>query len=314
VITSSVSEAVEAITSDHEFVIFNGPCQVLMESIPDQSMGMIVTSPPYFMGKDYDRSYKLSDFYDDHRVIAPMAYRILAEDGNLCWQVGYHVQQNSVFPLDFAVYEVFREIEGLTLRNRIMWHFGHGAHAQKRFSGRHETILWYGKGTGSYFDLDRVRVPQKYPGKRHYKGPKKGEFSGNPLGKNPSDVWDIPNVKSKHVEKTDHPCQFPVALVQRLVRALTKDGATVMDPYAGSGSSGIAAVLEGRKFIGADTSLAYCQIAESRYQAFKSGKLEYRPLERDIWQPSKNDSVAKKPEHFWADGETSWWRESQASR
>jgi DNA modification methylase len=81
------------------------------------------------------------------------------------------------------------------------------------------------------FHLDRVRVPQKYPNKRHFKGPKKGELSGNPLGKNPGDVWIFPNVKANHVEKTTHPAQYPVELVERFVLALTEEGDWVLDPF-----------------------------------------------------------------------------------
>ena len=66
-------------------------------------------------------------------------------------------------------------------------------------------------------DVDPIRVPQKYPNKKAFKGPNVGKLTGHPLGKNPGDVWTIPNVKSNHVEKTDHPCQFPVELVERLV-------------------------------------------------------------------------------------------------
>jgi adenine-specific DNA-methyltransferase len=148
------------------------------------------------------------------------------------------------------IFSLFAKQQALILRNRIIRTFGHGVHASRRFSGRHETILWYTKGHNYHFDLDAVRVPQKYPGKRHYKGSKKGEWSGNPLGKNPSDLWEIPNVKFRHIEKTSHPCQFPIALVQRLIRALTKPGELVVDPFVGSGSSAAAAVLEKRAIRG----------------------------------------------------------------
>lgn len=87
-------------------------------------------------------------------------------------------------------YQIFKK-QRLKLRNRIVWHFGHGLHASKRFSGRYETILWFSKTDNYIFNLDSVRVPAKYPGKRHFKGPKKGQPSGNPLGKNPSDIWEI---------------------------------------------------------------------------------------------------------------------------
>jgi adenine-specific DNA-methyltransferase len=186
------------------------------------SADLIMSSPPYCMGKEYDRSARVDDFISDHKRLAPLLVRALKDGGSLCWQVGHHVRNGVTVPLDALVYEIFAKQEDLFLRNRIVWTFGHGVHASRRFSGRHEIILWFTKGHDYYFDLDAVRVPQKYPGKRHYKGPKKGEWSGNPSGKNPSDVWEIPNVKSRHVEKTAHPCQFPVALVQRVIRVFTQ--------------------------------------------------------------------------------------------
>lgn len=261
-------------------------------------MDLTVTSPPYFMGKSYDRSYSLEDFRSDHALLAPDISRVTKDGGGICWQVGYHVRENQVFPLDYIVFEVFSREPGIQLRNRIMWHFGHGTHAPRRFSGRHETLLWFSKGDDYKFDLDSVRVRQKYPGKRHYKGPRRGEFSGNPLGKNPSDVWDIPNVKANHVEKTDHPCQFPISLCQRLIRALSPVGGVVLDPFAGSGSTGIACLMEGRQFLGAELSSEFCEIAQTRYEQWKDGSLRHRPLDMPIWSPRPTDSVAKKPPHF----------------
>jgi adenine-specific DNA-methyltransferase len=290
--------ALDAHLSGVEFVIYNGSCVDLINSMPDEIVNLILTSPPYFMGKNYDRSYNIEDFYSDHKLLAPSVERITRSGGNVCWQVGYHVQNGALFPLDFAIFEVFRGQKHLVLRNRIVWHFGHGTHARKRFSGRHETLLWFGKGVDSYCDMDAVRVPQKYPGKRHYKGPNKGELSGNPSGKNPSDVWNIPNVNANHVEKTEHPCQFPVALAQRVVRALCKAQGAVFDPFAGSGTTGIAACMEGRSFLGAEISENFCHVAEARYQALKTGDLRHRPIERDIWAPSPNAAVARRPDHF----------------
>jgi adenine-specific DNA-methyltransferase len=140
--------------------------------------------------------------------------------------------------VDIVLYPVFASL-GLHLRNRIVWHFGHGLHASKRFSGRYEVILWFTKGNEYTFNLDAVRVPQKYPDKKYFKGPKKGELSGNPLGKNPSDIWEIPNVKANHVEKTIHPCQFPVELIERLVLAMTDEGDWALDPFIGVGTTAL---------------------------------------------------------------------------
>jgi adenine-specific DNA-methyltransferase len=262
------------------------------------SIDLIVSSPPYCMGKSYENSVDTADFQDMHERLAPLLVRALRNGGSLCWQVGHHVHNGVVTPLDAIVYAILSKQKELFLRNRIVWTFAHGVHAKRRFSGRHETVLWFTKGKDYVFGLDAVRVPQKYPGKRHYKGPKKGEFSGNPLGKNPSDVWEIPNVKANHIEKTIHPCQFPVALVQRLIRALVPNNGLVSDPFLGSGTSAVAALVEQRKFIGCEIKSEYVAIARKRIMKTKEGALSFRPVEKPIFVPVSTQAVAKRPPHF----------------
>jgi adenine-specific DNA-methyltransferase len=280
------------------FTLFFGDCKKLLAEMPEDSVDLIVSSPPYFMGKDYDKSKNIADFETEHKEIAPLLNRILKQGGSLCWQVGYHVKNNQLIPLDIIAYNVFRTFPDLILRNRIIWTYQHGVHSRRRFSGRHEVILWFSKGDISTFNLDDVRIPQKYPGKRHYKGPHKGLYSGHPLGKNPGDVWSIPNVNATHVEKTNHPCQYPVALAQRLILALTKKEALVLDPFAGASSTGIAAVLEGRRFLGAETKKAYIEASVERYEGVVAGTLRTRPLHRPIYEPSPSEKVAQRPSHF----------------
>ena len=250
------------------------------------------------MGKNYDKSTKVEDFITFHETILNEIFRVTKDGGSICWQVGYHVKNGVVVPLDFLVYNIFNQIKDLFLRNRIIWTYGHGLHSQKRFSGRHESIMWFTKGKNYYFDLDSMRVPQKYPGKKHYKGSKKGKFSGNPQGKNPSDVWDIPNVKANHIEKTDHPCQFPIALVQRLIRGLTPKSGRVLDPFIGSGSTGVAAIIEGRKFVGCENDSDYYTIAKDRCLKAIGNEIKYRPINKPVLNPNSNMSVAIKPAYF----------------
>jgi adenine-specific DNA-methyltransferase len=266
--------------------------------LQDASVDLMVCSPPYFMGKEYDTSLSVADFVAIHRLLLPNLLRVLKLGGNLCWQVGHHVRDGVTIPLDAVIYATFAEAEQLFLRNRIIWTFGHGVHAKRRFSGRHETIMWYSKGKDYFFNLDPVRIPQKYPGKRHYKGPKKGEWSGNPRGKNPSDVWDIPNVKAGHVEKIGHPCQFPVALVQRLIRSLSPSNGTVADPFMGSGSSAVAAAIEGRTFLGCDCNQKYVKMTETRLQQLAAGTLKYRLIGQPIHAPISRHAVSQRPPHF----------------
>jgi adenine-specific DNA-methyltransferase len=278
--------------------IFHGDALRLATNLPANSIDLIFSSPPYCMGKEYENSSSIEDFSTNHRSLLPELARVLKPGGSICWQVGYHTERGVLTPLDFLAHEIFQKIGGLKLRNRVIWSFAHGLHASKRFSGRHEVILWYTKGDTSGFDLDSVRVPQKYPGKRSYHGPNKGKFSGNPLGKNPGDVWDIPNVKGSHLEKTIHPCQFPVALPLIFVKAVCPDNGLVLDPFMGVGSTGVAAAIEGRRFIGGELIDDYVEVARQRISSARQGKAVYRPMNQPIQEPNPTDAVARKPDHF----------------
>lgn len=283
--------------------LYNGDCLSLLKEIPDETIDLIITSPPYCMKKAYENpNDDIDTFKETHNRIFDDLYRILKPGGSICWQVGYHVNDASIIPLDYLVYNIFTEKNEklkypLILRNRIIWTFGHGLNSIQRFSGRHETILWFTKGEEYEFNLDCVRVPQKYPGKRYYKGNRKGELSGNPLGKNPSDVWDIPNVKANHIEKTDHPCQFPVVIPQRLIKALTSEKDVVLDPFMGSGTTALAALLERRKFIGSEIQCDYYDITKNRIQDALKGIIKVRE-DKPVMLPDKKSKVAKLPEEF----------------
>jgi adenine-specific DNA-methyltransferase len=247
-------------------------------------MHLIATSPPYNIGKAYEKRTSLDIYVESQAATIAEAVRLLHPRGSICWQVGNHVDDGEIFPLDIILYRIFKD-HGLRLRNRIIWTFGHGLHCQKRFSGRHETILWFTRDEDYTFNLDPIRVPSKYPDKKHFKGPNKGKMSGNPLGKNPSDVWDIPNVKSNHVEKTEHPCQFPVGLVERLVLGLTRPGDNVLDPYLGVGSTAIAALKNGRNAYGCDITPEYIDVALDRVAQLEAGTLRTRPMNKPVYEP-----------------------------
>jgi len=256
-----------------------------MRTLPDAGMKLIVTSPPYNIGKSYEKRKSLDTYIAEQAQVIAESVRLLHPEGSLCWQVGNHVQNGEIFPLDMVLYPVFMQ-HGLRLRNRIIWHFEHGLHCKKRLSGRHETILWFTKNDEYTFHLDPIRVPSKYPNKKYFKGDKIGQLSGNPLGKNPGDVWIFPNVKNNHVEKTIHPCQFPVELVERLVLALTDTGDAVLDPYMGVGSSVIAALKHGRAGFGCDIEKKYVDIAWQRVRALQAGVLRTRPMNKPVYDPA----------------------------
>ena len=289
-----------------EIILHLGETLNFLKTIPSGKINLVITSPPYNIGKQYESKISIEKYLKNQELVIDELIRILHPKGSICWQVGNYLDKGEVFPLDIYFYTIFKGKE-LTLRNRIIWHFGHGLHCSKRFSGRYETILWFTKNDDYIFNLDSVRVPSKYPGKRYYKGNKIGEPSCNPLGKNPSDIWEIlendwenefwniPNVKSNHPEKTIHPCQFPIELVERCVLALTSENDWVLDPYCGVGSSLIAGLKNNRKVIGCDKMADYIGIAKERIKMFEEGELKIRPLGKPVYKPTGRERVSQIP-------------------
>lgn len=295
-----------------EYQYKNQDALEFLKDQPDESIKLIITSPPYNIGKEYETTTSIDEYLKKFRPIIQEMCRTLREDGNICWEVGNYIDEKTkeVFPLDIYFYKLFKEY-GLKLRNRIIWHFGHGLHCENRFSGRYETILWFSKTDQYTFNLDNVRIPSKYPGKRAYKGEKKGKLSGNPKGKNPEDVWeatvsrlyddwdskiwDIPNVKANHPEKTVHPCQFPIELAERCVLALTNEDDIVFDPFAGVGSSIIAALKNGRRAAGTELVKEYIDIGMDRIHKLENDTLKVRPIYKRIYESNGKDSVSKYP-------------------
>lgn len=243
--------------------LHRGDAADILPNLPAGSVDLIVTSPPYHIGKSYETRTPLTHYVAFIEEIIGECHRLLGPQGAMSWQVGNHVHKGEVIPIDSLIIPLFRNL-GMKVRNRVVWTFGHGLHCSKRLSGRHETIVWATKSDDYTFDLAAIRVPQKYPGKRYYKGPRKGELSGNPKGKNPGDVWDISNVKHNHPEKLDHPCQFPEELIDRLVLSLTAPGDVVLDPFAGSGTVGAVCNRLGRKSILVEREESYVRMAAQR--------------------------------------------------
>lgn len=166
--------------SEH-IVVYPGDCLELLRHIPNETLQLVVTSPPYNIGKEYERRLKLESYLEQQAAVIEECVRCLSPRGSICWQIGNYVDEGAIIPIDTVLYPIFTRL-GLRMRNRIIWHFEHGLHCSRRFSGRYETIIWFTKSDEYVFNLDTVRVPQKYPGKKYFKGPNVGKYSCNPLG------------------------------------------------------------------------------------------------------------------------------------
>lgn len=279
-------------------LLWHGDVEKFLTALPDgPSFDLVVTSPPYNIGKEYEKHSRqsLQDYLNWQERIIRSIHARLRPGGSICWQVGNYVENGHIVPLDIELHPVFKSL-GLKLRNRIVWRFGHGLHGQRRFSGRYEMVMWYTNGDDYTFNLDAVRIPSKYPGKKHYKGPSAGQYSSHPDGKNPEDVWDnIPNVKGNHVEKTIHPCQYPVGLIERLILALSNEGDLVFDPFSGVGSAGVAAALQSRYFWGCEIMDQYVKVAKQRFASALDGTLKYRPHDQPLYDHTQSP-LSVKPE------------------
>ncbi|MBS1098641.1 site-specific DNA-methyltransferase [Gluconobacter sphaericus] len=247
-----------------------GDCKDIIKQLPDGSVDLIVSSPPYNIGKEYETKRALDIYIEEQKEILSECSRVLSPKGSIFWQVGSFSNKGSLIPLDIRIFPILEDFN-LIPRNRIVWGRQHGLHARNKFSARYETILWFTKSDNYTFNLDSVRVPQKYQNKKAWRGDRKGELTCNPNGKNPGDIWMFRNVKHNHEEQTIHPAQFPEDLIARIVLSTTNIGDVVMDPYMGAGTVAVVARDEGRHFIGAEL--------EPRYHSVACRRLEGQPDE-----------------------------------
>lgn len=243
--------------------IFHGDTYELLKSMGDESVDLIVSSPPYNLGKEYEARTELNHYLEQQTKVLRECARVLKRSGSIFWQVGAYSNAGELIPLDIRFFPILENL-GLVPRNRIMWVRQHGLHARRKFSCRHESILWFTKGDDYKFFLDPVRVPQKWQNKKSYRGSNKGELTCNPDGKNPGDVWLFRNVKHNHEEQTIHPCQFPEDMIARIVLATTEENDVVLDPYMGTGTVAVVARDTGRNFLGAETEDKYIEVAGRR--------------------------------------------------
>jgi len=243
--------------------ITHGDCLPWLKTLPDESVDLVVSSPPYNIGKDYESRRALQVYLDEQREVLAQCVRALKPTGSIFWQVGSYSLSGMHIPLDVRFFPMLEDL-GMIPRNRIAWVRPHGLHAKTKFSARYETVLWFTKSDQYKFDLDPIRVPQKYQNKKAHRGANKGLLSSNPLGKNPGDVWLFQNVKHNHEEQTVHPAQFPEDMIARIVLCSTEPGDVVLDPYMGTGTVAVVARDHQRHYLGAELDDRYFAIATRR--------------------------------------------------
>ncbi len=248
-------------------IIYNMDCIEGMNMLPAGSIDLTVTSPPYNIGKEYERPLELADYLEWSREWMTRVYRLTTESGAFWLNLGYVevAERGKNVPLPYMMWN----LTDFYMVQEVVWHYGAGVAGRRMLSPRNEKFLWYAKNRDTYvFNLDDIRDPNvKYPNQK-----KNGKLKCNPLGKNPTDVWDFPKVTSgtnrSSKERTPHPAQFPLAVIDRIIKASSNVGDLVLDPFMGSGTSAVAALSNGRKVIGFELNASYCDIAAERVEDY----------------------------------------------
>lgn len=229
-----------------------------LDGLPDGSAAMVLTSPPYNVAKTYggglSDNFSLAYYTGWMMQVCSEACRILKDGGVLFLQVGAtRGQDGQMLPIDCLLFQHIAQM-GMTFQSRVVWTVPHGLTPRRRLAERHETALVFSKGQIATFNPTPARVPQKQPGKRAFKGPNRGQLSGNPFGAFPSNVWsDIGNACHNHKDGVSgHPAQMPAELARRAIQLYTVAGDLVVDPFSGSGTTHAECIRTGRAFAGAD--------------------------------------------------------------
>ncbi|WP_246498328.1 DNA-methyltransferase [Microvirga soli] len=241
--------------------LVHADCIEFMQGMESASVDLVVTSPPYNAGKEYEADLSVEEYVSFAERWVSCIPRILAPSGALWLNVGHiKVSETENVPLSYLYYPLLRRY-GLHMLQEVVWHFEGGMSYKTRFSHRTERWMWLVKDPKKYvFHLDDVRDHTLNIG---------SDNRNNPAGKNPTDYWHFPRVvggRGASREKTAHPCQFPVAMIERIIRACSNPRDVVLDPFGGSGTTAVAAYQNGRGFISVETNQRYHEIAKARLE------------------------------------------------
>lgn len=261
--------------------IYCGDSLSLLKRVPLDSIDLTVTSPPYNIGKAYEVPMQLEQYLDWLATWIEAVYQVTQPVGSLWLNLGYLAIPNraKAIPIPYLIWERVP----FYLIQEIVWHYGAGVAGRNFYSPRNEKFLWYVKDPQQYvFNLDAVRDPNvKYPNQK-----KNGKIKVNPLGKNPSDVWHFPKVTSganrASKERTPHPAQFPMAVIERIIKASSHADDLVFDPFLGSGTTAVVALSQGRQVLGFELRPDYCALAAERVSAFLAAPTQ--PTLFEEWQ------------------------------
>lgn len=252
-----------------KFAIYNCDCFEAITKLPEEFINLTVTSPPYNIGKEYEKLLPLEEYLNWCEKWIGQIYRLTIDNGAFWLNLGYLSipGRAKAIPIPYLLWDRIP----FFLIQEVVWNYGAGVAGKKVLSPRNEKFLWYVKNENNYiFNLDDIRDPNvKYPNQK-----KKGKLRCNTIGKNPSDVWQIAKVTSgknrSSSERAPHPAQFPRDLIDRIIKGFSNKGDLVLDPFMGSGTTAESALAYDRYVIGFEINENYCQ-----YISYRLGSSSY---------------------------------------
>lgn len=249
--THRADEATAEVCTETFHAVVVADCLEMLRSLPDASVQLVVCDPPYnILMADWDQH---SDYLSWARLWLDEAYRVLSDTGNFVIFGGLQYQGEAGSGDLLSILHDVRRRQLFRLVNMIIWNYPNGMSAHRFFANRHEEIIWLSKTSKYFFDLDAVREPFDEETKRTYMKDKRLRPDSILKGRNPTNVWRIPRLNGNSRERVGHPTQKPIALIERLVRALSYKGSVVLDFFAGSAVTTRVAMKLGRHSLSSDS-------------------------------------------------------------
>ena len=253
----------EPFFESENFLLYNADCSDSMKKINEPLFDLTVTSPPYNIGKEYEKVMPVEEYIRWCESWIDAIHGITKSNGALLLNVGYLEvpERGHAVPIPYLLWNKTK----FFLLQEIIWNYGAGVACKHKLSPRNEKILWYIKNPQIYtFNLDLIRDKDvKYPNQK-----KNGILRCNTLGKNPSDVWQIAKVTSgtnrSSEERAPHPAQFPMDMIERVIKGFSNEKDLILDPFMGSGTTAEVALKHGRVVIGFEIDKNYCEYITQR--------------------------------------------------
>ena len=255
--------------------LIQGDALLELPNLESQTFDLIIADPPYNLGKDYgnNRDKKgFDDYMNFSRNWLSEAYRLLKPHGTIYVFMG--------FRFIAYLYRILERELGMFFNSWIVWHYTQGIGKTKGFSPRHDDILIFTKSKDFVFNLDAVRVPQKYYRKRN-----------NMRGANPGDVWEFSHVHYCNANRQAHPTQKPEGLIERMVLASSNPEESVLDPFSGSGTTLRVCQQLQRMCTGIELNPNYVKMSQERLQVEFTGFDSVDPRMKRVPLDLRNDSI-----------------------